>query len=134
MGVDDDTLKWTSDPLGVVRWQRSLGVQAVRLWVPWSGEAAPTGPVLTELARSEAAATQTQVVLAVFGFGRDTPTDARSQAPLLSLRTLRTRARPACARCRDLERGELADVLDAGRRNSTRRCLHDATTCSTDPA
>jgi hypothetical protein len=80
IGVDDDTLKWTSDPLGVVRWQRSLGVNAVRVWVPWHGEAAPSGPTLTELARSEAAAGQTQVVLAVFGFAHDTPTDAQLQA------------------------------------------------------
>ena len=80
VGVDDDTLKWTADPLGVVRWQQSLGVQAVRVWVPWSGEARPSGPRLTELGRAEQAAQKTRVVLAVFGFGRDTPTNARTQA------------------------------------------------------
>jgi len=80
VGVDDDTLKWTADPLGVVRWQQSLGVHAVRVWVPWSGEARPSGARLTELARAEQAAQKTRVVLAVFGFARDTPTDARMQA------------------------------------------------------
>jgi hypothetical protein len=80
VGVDDDTLKWTADPLGVVRWQQSLGVEAVRIWVPWSGEAHPSGARLTELARAEQAAQKTRVVLAVFGFGRDTPANARMQA------------------------------------------------------
>jgi hypothetical protein len=80
VGVDDDTLKWTANPLGVVRWQQSLGVQAVRVWVPWSGEARPSGARLTELGRAEQAAQKTRVVLAVFGFARDTPTDARTQA------------------------------------------------------
>src|SRR5215467_2078055 len=65
VGVDDDTLKWTANPLGVVAWQRSLGAQAVRVWVPWNGEAAPTGPRLDELSRAEQAAQHTRVVLAV---------------------------------------------------------------------
>jgi hypothetical protein len=80
VGVDDDTLKWTANPLGVVRWQRELGAQAVRVWVPWHGELRPSPTVLVELARTEAAARQTTVVLAVFGFARDTPRDARAQA------------------------------------------------------
>ena len=79
MGVDDDTLKWTADPLGVVRWQQSLGAQAVRVWVPWRGEARPSGARLIELARAEQAAQKTRVVLAVFGFARDTPTSAYMQ-------------------------------------------------------
>jgi hypothetical protein len=80
VGVDDDTLKWTADPLAVVRWQRSLGVHVVRVWVPWAGEAKPSGARLTELARTEEAARQTSVVLAVFGFARNTPATARSRA------------------------------------------------------
>jgi len=79
VGVDDDTLKWTANPLGVVAWQRSLGAQAVRVWVPWNGEAAPTGPRLDELSRAEQAAQHTRVVLAVFGFARDTPATPRAQ-------------------------------------------------------
>jgi hypothetical protein len=84
VGVDDDTLKWTSNPLGVVAWQQSLGVQAVRVWVPWEGELRPTGPVPTELARSEQAAKRTHVVLAIFGFARNTPTTPKEQARFCS--------------------------------------------------
>jgi hypothetical protein len=62
-----------------VRQQRALGADAVRVWVPWAGEARPAGPRLDELARAEQAARHTQVVLAVFGFGRDTPTTAALQ-------------------------------------------------------
>jgi hypothetical protein len=80
VGVDDDTLKWTADPVGVVRWQRALGARAVRVWVPWHGEAKPSGPRLTELARTEQAARETTVVLAVFGFAHDTPRGRREQA------------------------------------------------------
>jgi hypothetical protein len=80
VGVDDDTLKWTADPLGVVRWQHALGAQGVRVWVPWHGELKPSGPTLTELARTEQAARETTVVLAVFGFARDTPRSAQTQA------------------------------------------------------
>jgi hypothetical protein len=79
VGVDDDTLKWTSNPLGVVRWQQSLGAEAVRVWVPWNGEAAPTGPRLDELARAEQAAQHTRVVLAVFGLARHTPRTPKAQ-------------------------------------------------------
>jgi hypothetical protein len=80
VGVDDDTLKWTAEPLGVVRWQRTLGAEAVRVWVPWSGERRPSRTRIVELGRAEQAAQQTKVVLAVFGFARDTPRDARAQA------------------------------------------------------
>ena len=80
VGVDDDALKWTANPLGVVRWQLALGAQAVRVWVPWHGEARPSQTMLVELARTEQAARQTSVVLAVFGFARDTPRDALTQS------------------------------------------------------
>jgi hypothetical protein len=80
VGVDDDTLKWTSTPLAVVAWQRSLGAQAVRVWVPWQGETQPRGARLDELARAEQAAEHTRVVLAVFGFARATPRTVRAQA------------------------------------------------------
>ena len=74
VGVDDDTLKWTPFPLTVVRRQESLGADAVRVWVPWHGEIAPTAVRRVELSRAETAAKKTTVVLAVFGFGASTPT------------------------------------------------------------
>jgi hypothetical protein len=80
VGVDDDTLKWTPFPLTVVRRQQALGANAVRVWVPWRGEAAPNATRQVELARAETAARRTDVVLAVFGFGADTPLTPRAQA------------------------------------------------------
>jgi len=79
VGVDDDTLKWTPFPLTVVRRQQSVGANAVRVWVPWRGEIAPTAVRRDELARAETAARKTTVVLAVFGFGAQTPTAAWAQ-------------------------------------------------------
>lgn len=80
VGVDDDTLKWTPTPLAIVHHQRALGADAVRVWVPWNGEAAPTAVRRAELARAETAARTTGVVLAVFGFARRTPMSAATQA------------------------------------------------------
>jgi hypothetical protein len=79
VGVDDDTLKWTPFPLTVVRRQRALGADAVRVWVPWQGETVPNGVRRDELARAETAARSTSVVLAVFGFARETPLTAAAQ-------------------------------------------------------
>src|SRR3954466_7669754 len=79
VGVDDDTLKWTADPVGVVRWQRELGADAVRVWVPWQGERRPNATRVVELQRAEQAAQRTTVVLAVFGFAHDTPDTAAEQ-------------------------------------------------------
>jgi hypothetical protein len=80
VGVDDDTLKWTPFPLTVVRRQQALGAQAVRVWVPWRGEATPSPVRRVELSRAETAARRTTVVLAVFGFAAQTPTTAREQS------------------------------------------------------
>jgi hypothetical protein len=63
-----------------VRWQRALGARAVRVWVPWQGERAPTAVRATELARIEQAAQHTDVVLAVFGFAKDTPATPNARA------------------------------------------------------
>jgi hypothetical protein len=79
VGVDDDTLKWTPFPLTVVKRQQSVGADAVRVWVPWRGEIAPTAVRRVELARVETAARSTDVVLAVFGFGAQTPTASWQQ-------------------------------------------------------
>src|SRR2546423_166829 len=65
-------------------WQHTLGADAVRVWVPWRGEARPVGARLVELARTEQAARQTRVVLAVFGFARDTPATSALQARFCS--------------------------------------------------
>jgi hypothetical protein len=80
VGVDDDTLKWTPNPVAVVRWQHELGADAVRVWVPWRGESGPRGARLDELSRAEQAAQETTVVLAVFGFAHDTPRTAATQS------------------------------------------------------
>jgi hypothetical protein len=80
VGVDDDTLKWTSNPVAVVHWQRALGADAVRVWVPWHGEHVPRGERVDELFRAEQAAKQTTVVLAIFGFAHDTPRSVVRQA------------------------------------------------------
>ena len=79
VGVDDDTLKWTPFPLTVVRRQQSVGADAVRVWVPWRGEIAPTALRRAELSRAETAARKTAVVLAVFGFAAQTPTATWAQ-------------------------------------------------------
>jgi len=79
VGVDDDTLKWTPFPLTVVRRQRELGADAVRVWVPWRNEKRPTAVRTVELSRTETAARRTTVVLAVFGFGAQTPVAAWQQ-------------------------------------------------------
>jgi hypothetical protein len=62
-----------------VRREQSLGAGAVRVWVPWRGEIAPTRVRRDELSRAETAARKTTVVLAVFGFGARTPTAAWQQ-------------------------------------------------------
>jgi len=80
VGFDDDTLKWTSVPLDVVRRQRTLGANAVRVWVPWHGEVRPGAVRSVELSRAELAARHTTVVLAVFGFGAQTPVSPDAQA------------------------------------------------------
>ena len=80
VGVDDDTLKWTPFPLTVVRRQQRLGADAVRISVPWHGEAVPSAVRRVELSRAETAARQTTVVLAVFGSADVTPVGAQAQA------------------------------------------------------
>jgi hypothetical protein len=62
-----------------VRRQQSLGADAVRVWVPWRGEIRPTAVRRVELSRGETAARKTGVVLAVFGFGAQTPSAAWQQ-------------------------------------------------------
>ena len=47
--------------------------------MPWRGERAPDATRTVELQRAEQAAQRTRVVLAVFGFARDTPATAAAQ-------------------------------------------------------
>ena len=60
-------------------WQQRLGADAVRVWAPWSGEPTPDATRTVELQRAEQAAKHTHVVLAVFGFARDTPLTQAAQ-------------------------------------------------------
>lgn len=96
IGVDDDTVKWVSQPDDLLRDYRRLGIGAVRVWIPWQGETTPTGVTATYLARAEGlAARHIRVVLAVFGFARDAPLTA-----------------PARSRFCDFARQALASVPD----------------------
>lgn len=80
VGLDDDTVKWYPPRLPTWRY-RDLGVDLVRMWIPWHGEARPRGAVSTYVARAESLArTGPGVVLAVFGFARDAPLRLRAQA------------------------------------------------------
>jgi hypothetical protein len=84
VGVDDDMLKWTARPLAIVRRQQALGARAVRVWVPWNGEAQPEAIRRVELSRTEVAARKTRVVLAVFGFAGRSPRTSRARARFCS--------------------------------------------------
>jgi hypothetical protein len=80
VGLDDDSVKWIARPDGPLADYRALGVRAVRLWIPWHGEARPHGVTIVYLDRAEALARRdVRVVLAVFGFARDAPLTARAR-------------------------------------------------------
>jgi hypothetical protein len=80
VGVDDDSVKWLERPDGPLAHYRRLGVHAVRLWIPWHGEARPHGVTTVYLERAQRLADRdVRVVLAVFGFARNAPTTARAQ-------------------------------------------------------
>jgi hypothetical protein len=80
VGLDDDSAKWTSSPDGLLAHYRRLGVRAIRLWIPWHGEARPQGTTTVYLDRAEGLAVRGQrVVLAIFGFARDAPLSSSEQ-------------------------------------------------------
>jgi hypothetical protein len=80
VGIDDDSVKWVDRPDGPLADYRRLGVRAVRLWIPWHGEARPRGVTTVYLDRAEALARRgVRVVLAVFGFAQDAPTTPETQ-------------------------------------------------------
>lgn len=76
VGVDDDALKWTADPLAIVRRAQALGAGAMRVSVPWTGARRPGRVRRTELTRAELAARHTNVVLAVYGPAARSPLTA----------------------------------------------------------
>jgi hypothetical protein len=93
VGLDDDSVKWVAHDDGALATYRALGVGAVRLWIPWHGDAQPRGRTTVYLARAQALAERDErVVLAIFGFARDAPLDARAQKRYCSfvVRALRT--------------------------------------------
>src|SRR5438132_748687 len=81
VGLDDDSAKWVATPDRLLAHYRRLGVRAVRVWIPWRGEARPRGTTSVYLDRAEGlAARGERVVLAIFGFARDAPVAPAAQA------------------------------------------------------
>jgi hypothetical protein len=81
VGVDDDHAKWLSRPDGLVAKYRDLGLDAVRVTIPWRrGQTKPSA--LTGLYIHRAAQLHLRgqrVILAVFGRPSDAPTDAKTR-------------------------------------------------------
>jgi hypothetical protein len=81
VGFDDDTLKWLSRPNGVVGVNRDLGVNVIRITIPWQrGQRRPPRLAQTYLSRAARAMTLGQrIVIAVYGKPDDAPLDAASR-------------------------------------------------------
>jgi hypothetical protein len=81
IGFDDDTLKWTWRPDGVVGAHRELGVTTTRITIPWHrGEVRPRRLTQIYLHRAALATRLGQrIVLAVYGRRSDSPGDATSR-------------------------------------------------------
>jgi hypothetical protein len=80
IGVDDDHAKWLSRPDGLIAKYRDLGLEAVRITIPWLyGETKPTN-VRVYLHRAAMMIERGQrVVISVFGRPSDAPLDAESR-------------------------------------------------------
>jgi hypothetical protein len=80
IGVDDDHSKWLARPDGLVAKYRDLGLEAVRITIPWRrGQARPTH-VRVFLHRAAMMIERGQrVVISVFGKPSDAPLDATSR-------------------------------------------------------
>jgi hypothetical protein len=77
VGVDDDHVKWLARPDGLVAKYRDLGLDGVRLTIPWRGQRKPTPLQGLYLHRAASLVARGQrVVLAVFGRPEDAPSDA----------------------------------------------------------
>jgi hypothetical protein len=81
VGFDDDTLKWLSRPNGVVGVNRDLGVNVIRITIPWQrGQRRPPRLAQTYLSRAARAMTLGQrIVIAVYGRPEDAPLDAAAR-------------------------------------------------------
>jgi hypothetical protein len=80
IGVDDDHSKWLTRPDGLIAKYRDLGLDAVRITIPWrSGQSRPTD-VRVYLHRAAMMIQRGQrVVISVFGRPSDAPIDAASR-------------------------------------------------------
>lgn len=81
VGVDDDHAKWLARPDGLVAKYRDLGLEGVRLTIPWrKGQRKPTELQGLYLHRAASLVARGQrVVLAVFGRPDQAPTDEKSR-------------------------------------------------------
>jgi hypothetical protein len=80
IGVDDDHSKWLARPDGLVAKYRDLGLEAVRITIPWRrGQSRPTN-VRVYLHRAAMLIQRGQrVVISVFGKPSEAPLDAASR-------------------------------------------------------
>jgi len=81
VGIDDDHSKWLARPDGLLAKYRDLGLDAVRITIPWRrGRTRPTRLVGTYLHRAASLVARGQrVVISVFGRPSEAPLDARSR-------------------------------------------------------
>jgi hypothetical protein len=77
IGVADDRIKWSSDSAAVLRPVRSLGLDAIRITLPWRPGKRHLNRVDHTALRRALTANQhgTRVVLAVYGSASDAPQD-----------------------------------------------------------
>lgn len=82
LGVSDDLLEWTRSPQALLRVDAALGVEALRITLPWQpGEAAPARDDRGALQRATLATRAgIRVVVAVYGRAADAPIDPVEQA------------------------------------------------------
>jgi hypothetical protein len=77
VGVDDDHAKWLARPDGLLAKYRDLGLDAVRITIPWRGQRKPNRLQGIYLHRAASLVARGQrVVLGVFGPPEHAPTDA----------------------------------------------------------
>ena len=81
VGIDDDHAKWLTKPDGLLAKYRDLGLDAVRVTIPWRrGQTGPTALVGVYLHRAAMMVARGQrVVISVFGKPSEAPVDAKSR-------------------------------------------------------